>query len=263
MTLTKTIWITAIITLAAFAAITYSSCTKNACAGITCYNYGTCSGGTCKCPTGYTGTHCETAVDPCASITCLNGGACSGGVCTCPTGYSGPNCAALDTTSIIYTNDTYTPISFIANGATTIIPVGGSVTFRGAYTTVLTATATTSGTTSSSTQIGDLISWSLSDAFPASGTTTHYLDVSPNYFFLKVTNNSAAYSINQLYVNYLLTSQTVDNITIPNDGNTYNTGYYLAFSNTQIYATSSSGTHWTWMPVIPNIFNAQVTIIAN
>jgi len=34
----------------------------------------------------------STYVDPCSGVTCLNGGSCSGGVCNCPTGYTGTRC---------------------------------------------------------------------------------------------------------------------------------------------------------------------------
>jgi len=52
--------LTALLTIGSFAAITYTSCTKDACKDVTCQNGGTCSGGNCTCPTGYEGTSCET-----------------------------------------------------------------------------------------------------------------------------------------------------------------------------------------------------------
>jgi len=48
-------------TLAMFSAITYLSCNKDKCKGITCYNGGACNGDTCTCPTGYEGATCTTA----------------------------------------------------------------------------------------------------------------------------------------------------------------------------------------------------------
>lgn len=53
-----------------------NSCTKDSsssttpadpCNGITCQNGGTCSNGTCICPTGWTGTYCQTPVTTTAS----------------------------------------------------------------------------------------------------------------------------------------------------------------------------------------------------
>lgn len=56
----KYVALSAFLTLSAFCAVLYSSCTKDECKGVTCLNGGTCSGGTCTCPTGYEGTSCET-----------------------------------------------------------------------------------------------------------------------------------------------------------------------------------------------------------
>ena len=50
----------ALFTIAAFGLTTYIACTKDACASVTCQHGGTCSGGNCTCPSGYTGSRCET-----------------------------------------------------------------------------------------------------------------------------------------------------------------------------------------------------------
>jgi len=60
MKLFRQIAFSAIVTLSAFAAVTYTSCSKDKCSGITCSNVGTCSNGVCTCNTGYEGTNCET-----------------------------------------------------------------------------------------------------------------------------------------------------------------------------------------------------------
>lgn len=54
-------------------------------------NGGECNDGTCICPTGFSGTYCETE-EPCELITCLNDGVCVDGICNCQTGYVGSNC---------------------------------------------------------------------------------------------------------------------------------------------------------------------------
>lgn len=57
----KHIAVSAIITLSIFAGIAYSSCSKDACKGVTCLNGGTCSGGSCMCAKpGIGGPNCET-----------------------------------------------------------------------------------------------------------------------------------------------------------------------------------------------------------
>jgi hypothetical protein len=56
----KQIAVTAILTVSAFCAVLYTSCSKDACKGVTCINNGTCSGGTCSCPSGAGGNNCQT-----------------------------------------------------------------------------------------------------------------------------------------------------------------------------------------------------------
>jgi hypothetical protein len=56
----KQIALTILLTVSAFCAVLYTSCSKDACKGVTCQNGGTCSGGNCTCTTGYEGTSCET-----------------------------------------------------------------------------------------------------------------------------------------------------------------------------------------------------------
>jgi hypothetical protein len=55
----KYIALSAFVTISAFCAVLYTSCTKDACKGVTCQHGGTCSGGNCTCTTGYEGTNCE------------------------------------------------------------------------------------------------------------------------------------------------------------------------------------------------------------
>ena len=187
----------------------------------------------------------------------MNGGTCSGGTCSCPTGYIGSNCGTLATTSISYTNTTFTPIQITSNGVTSTIAVGGSVTYTGQFGTTNSYTAYTYGTTNTGTQIGGKITWSDSHTFPSSGTTTIPLNVEATIFFLKVKNSNASHSASGVYVNYNTTSQSFDNISIPNDGNTYGVGYYPAFTNTEIYilANPSSAGYWAQYPIfnfVPN-----------
>jgi hypothetical protein len=61
----RTFLITILSTILAFSFTTYTACTKDECASVTCQNGGSCSDGDCTCPSGYTGTRCETAVNNC------------------------------------------------------------------------------------------------------------------------------------------------------------------------------------------------------
>jgi hypothetical protein len=55
----RLIALSVVLTLGAFSAVVYTSCTKDECKSVTCLNGGTCSGGNCTCPTGYEGTTCQ------------------------------------------------------------------------------------------------------------------------------------------------------------------------------------------------------------
>jgi hypothetical protein len=87
---------TALLTLLAFTAVTYTACKKdNPCDKYACYNGGVCSDGRCSCPEGYEGAHCESKIDPCRDVVCENGGTCIYGECSCLLGYEGANCQTL------------------------------------------------------------------------------------------------------------------------------------------------------------------------
>lgn len=79
-----------------------AGCQPDACKDVTCLNGGACNDGTCICPTGFTGTYCETTViiDPCDGVLCLNGGTCVDGTCDCPPGFTGANCETVVTQTL-------------------------------------------------------------------------------------------------------------------------------------------------------------------
>ncbi len=52
--------LTSLVFAAVITATVYSSCVKDACDNVTCYNGGSCGNGICKCPTGYEGPQCQT-----------------------------------------------------------------------------------------------------------------------------------------------------------------------------------------------------------
>ncbi len=56
----RTIALAALFTMSIFTLTIYTSCTKDKCADITCQHGGTCKSGSCNCPSGYSGTRCET-----------------------------------------------------------------------------------------------------------------------------------------------------------------------------------------------------------
>jgi hypothetical protein len=175
---------------------------------------------------------------------------------------SGGNPGTVNNTTLVYVNSTYTTIQLKVNNQTQNVSAGASVSFTGAPGSTLTGTAVTSGLTSSGTPVGLQMAWTLSNTFPVSGSFSTNLNTSADYFFLQVINNSGL-PISKLYVNYLLQAQTLDNITIPNDGKTYDIGYYHAYSNSNARAESGTS-YWSWSSLnLPGTANQSTVLTAN
>jgi hypothetical protein len=155
-------------------------------------------------------------------------------------------------TTLVYTNDAFTPIAITINGVSTTIAVGGSATYTGPAGSSDSGTASTSGVTSSNGIVGSVISWTINDQFPASGTATKTLDVEPSYFFLKV-NNTSSYNVSGIYVNYGLTAQSFDNIGF--GAGTFNIGYYPAYTNSNVRCMGPNGGYWQNDVSLPGVLN--------
>lgn len=56
----KNLVFSALLSLGAFGAVTFTACTQDECKDVVCNNGGTCISGTCSCPTGFEGNNCET-----------------------------------------------------------------------------------------------------------------------------------------------------------------------------------------------------------
>ena len=147
-------------------------------------------------------------------------------------------------------NNTFTPVTIAINGTVTTIPVGGTVSFKGSYGSLASGDATTSGSTplgvlSGGGIVGQVISWQLNNSFPVSGTITDTLNVGASYFYLSIVNNSNLSIINYTVNNELPAGGFAVTATIPNNGQAYGLGYYLAFPNSNVMATYSSGATYT------------------
>jgi hypothetical protein len=178
-------------------------------------------------------------------------------------GSSGGSGGSNPSSTITVQNNSLTPAAVTISGQTQTAAAGGTVVFTGTPNASVTATATTSGTTNTGTQVGLQIAWSFTAAFPAAGSNfNEALNVGSNYFFLKLVNTSA-YQLLKVYVNYGLTAQTLDNITVQNDGNTYNIGYYQAYSNSNVRAENGN-IYWQWQTLnLPFTTNQSTTLQAN
>jgi hypothetical protein len=167
-------------------------------------------------------------------------------------GSGGSGGSGSSTTSITYKNDAPSPVTITLGDTSATIAVAGSVTFRGKPGASVTGQATAAGHNTSGGTIGSVITWTLNDAFPSSGTTTKSLDVSSSYFFLRIANTSS-YTVTGIYVNYGLTPQTFDNITL--GSGTFDIGYYPAYTNSNIRCVSNNAGYWQVNTNLPGVQN--------
>ncbi|MEI8279653.1 MAG: calcium-binding EGF-like domain-containing protein [Bacteroidota bacterium] len=204
----KNITLTSLFTLFLFSLVTYTACKK----------------------------------EPCANIHCLNGGSCSNGNCLCYVGYWGTLCEKRKQSITVFKNNTNTDILLTIKGVTDTIPYGSSLSFTGLYGDTLTGSATTITHINLGTgaAIGWRINWDINDAFLVDGVNTHSLDASNSYFYLQISNQSTS-SIKEVDVNYGMSMQTNDTISIPNDGYVYNLGYYPAYNNSNVRVIFNTG----------------------
>ena len=220
---------TILITLSVFTTTIFTSCTKdNTCKSMVCKNASICQSGTCICPTGYTGQYCEESV-------------------------------------VVYYNGSYTPITITVNNSTHLIPVGGNYTFYGLAGSPANGTASTFYTDNNGKRMGEVVTWQIADKFPSDGNkASHLLDVSSDYFYLKIANGDYYDSVVALKVNYDSPDQVADSILLPNNGQPYVIGYYKALPGTKILAmgvgAGYTGSSWVLVPKIQNSSNATAIV---
>lgn len=137
-------------------------------------------------------------------------------------------------TNVTFNNPVFTDMYVTMGGITKIIPSKSSATFYAVTGTSISYYAYTQGTTESGTLIGITIEWN--NIINLTGGSINYtLNVSNDYFFLFL-RNSGSYPLTPLYVNYGLSSETIDYVLIPNDYVNYSVGYYRAYTNTSVRA---------------------------
>jgi hypothetical protein len=164
-------------------------------------------------------------------------------------------------TDVSFCNPVLTDIYITIDATTQTIKPGESVTFYGIIGNTVVYYAYTSGHTTSGSQVGEKIEWNGSLTL-SGGTASYNLDVSSSYFLIYVTNNGSDY-LSPFYVNYGLTSQTVDKISIANDGVKYRIGYYKAWTNTNVraYLQNTPTTYVYWESLdLPWTVNQSISL---
>ena len=166
-------------------------------------------------------------------------------------------------------NSTFTTMTITVSGIQRSVLSGDSTVYTfTANPGTFTYTATTSGKTTSGTQIGVALQWG-GTPIDVSNEVNHRirLVVSSNYFFMFL-NNTGKTTLGPVYVNYGLTDQTRDNIAIPGDGATYRTGYYRAYTNTEVraywaYPNTTTYSYWDQgvQFTMPWTTNQSVTLV--
>lgn len=153
---------------------------------------------------------------------------------------------------VTFYNTLYTKMNITVLGVTQTVSPNDSATFiLSTNPRSLVYTASTSGKTSSGTTVGLTLTW---------GGTSNPLDVSDyvsygigfsystSYFFLYMKNTGNT-TLGPLYVNYGLTAQTRDDITMAkNTSASYSVGYYRAYTNTEVraYWASPNSSYYTY-----------------
>lgn len=177
------------------------------------------------------------------------------------------SCIKLDTvtkTDVTFYNPVFTNIYITLGDSTKTIYPGNSETFYQVTGTTASYSAYTSGATTSGTQVGLKMLWNNNISL-SGGTASYNLNVSSTYFFIYVTNYGSDL-LTPFYVNYGLTSQTVDNINLPNNDIKYRTGYYYAYTNTEVRAYfSSTPTYYSYWDqgtnfTLPQTMNQSVSL---
>lgn len=168
------------------------------------------------------------------------------------------------TASITFSNNSFTPVDITFGGVTKTIDVKATAVFTGRPSTSVTGEAVTFGKTTSGTQVGGKITWKLSYSFPPNGNVNIDLNVANDYFFLFVSNNSSK-TINKVFVNFGLQSQTLDNLSLPGNGTKYSVGYYRAWNNSNARFETGDGTFYWEYGSLPLSFleNQSVSLTAN
>lgn len=152
---------------------------------------------------------------------------------------------------VTFINTTHTPMSITVLSVTRTVQSGDSITYTLTINPrSLVYDASTSGSTSGGTQVGLKFTWGgAGNPIDVSSyeSVRLRLQISSTYFFMYISNTGA--TLSPLYVNYQLSDQTVDYISIPGNGVKYSIGYYKANPGATalalFYPSTTRGVSWT------------------
>ncbi len=141
-----------------------------------------------------------------------------------------------------FNNQLYTDIRVsVAGYGSQVVRPGQTATFRiDRADQSYSYSAVTHGATADGGVIGTVLEWTRTNDIYGNSYTS-YLITNPDIFFLRM-RNTGHHNLRPLYVNHGLADESLDNIIIPGNGTTYNTGYYNAHANTRVQA------YWMDMP---------------
>ncbi len=139
------------------------------------------------------------------------------------------------TTDLTFINNTYTDVTIVIGGVQKIAPgEGGEATYFNIEASSISYRATTSGSTSTGTQIGILLVWEYTLALTGGDQETE-LGFDERFFFLRMTNNGT-HDWGPIEVDHGAAETAVENILLPMNGTRYNIGYYNAYASTEVRA---------------------------
>jgi PKD repeat protein len=156
--------------------------------------------------------------------------------------------SSSQTTDVTFTNKVFTPITITMNGITYTFDTDESVTFYNLEGTSMLYYAYTNGALTDGTRIGDLIEWQNDPVDLTGGSLAFNLTITSSKFFIYITNNSNTY-LHNMYVNsgYGTQYEKFVDIEVPNTGIPYETGYFDAYSNSNVtFYRKDDETSYTW-----------------
>lgn len=165
--------------------------------------------------------------------------------------------------TITFKNNTLTAIFIELDGDMKTIPSGGTFDYTAKNKYHLQTQASTYILNSKGGILGQKIIWHIDTVVSSWKNFSYPLYIGPNFFLLRVVNNSPA-NINYMKMTASEFNYTFDyNIYIPNDGRSYDMGYFRTLSDLNVYIRDANNKYLTWDNgknlTYPNLYNQYVS----